>query len=89
MHLSYTPFIPNFYIQKMDENVIQLNCGEQSALGTTAYILSTNGINKILDIDKEKGGYYGKAIPDVMTEVFTSQRFSIYPVSLITSFVFD
>ena len=87
VHLSYTPFIPNFYIQKSEEkNIIQLNCGEQSALGTTAYILSTNGINTLLENDTSNNGYYGLAIPDVMTEIFTSKRYAVYPIPFIRNF---
>jgi len=86
IHLSYTPFVPNFVVKRSHyENVIQLDCGIGSALGTTAYIISESGIQSMLRKDESMGGYYDAPIPDVMTQCFDTTRYALYPAPFLRS----
>ena len=80
IHMSYIAYVPNLTVTKTNlSNIVKLNSGIGSSLGTTAYLISLDAIEALLKEDKEKG-YYGAAIPDVMADLFAESRYSTYPV---------
>ena len=82
IHLSYIPYVPNLLVSKTDDsNVVKLNCGVGSALGTTAYIINESGMKSLLREHNEKG-YYA-AIPDVMALQFPETRYASFPVPFL------
>ena len=82
LHLAYICYVPNLKVSKTDiSNVVKLSSGVGSSLGTTAYIISLKGIEAVLKEDNDRGYYYrGRAIPDVMAELFPQSRYASYPV---------
>ena len=78
-HLSYIPYVPNLTVTKTptNPNVVQLTCGVGSALGTTAYLISSTALSTITAHHSIRG-YYA-AIPDVMAELFPSSRYAARP----------
>jgi hypothetical protein len=78
MQLAYTPYVPNLTVSKTDNsNVKLLTCGVGSALGTSAYIVTSRGINTLLEEHKRAG--YVQSIPDVMASLFPNTRYAAYP----------
>ena len=67
VHLSYIPYVPDLKVSRTsNKDIVKLSTGsEQSALGTTAYLINSKAIRTILKHHEEKGGFYAP-IPDVM-----------------------
>ena len=82
LHLAYICYVPNLKVTKTDvSNIVKLSSGVGSSLGTTAYIISLQGMEAVLAEDNARGYYYvGRAIPDVMAEIFPETRYALYPV---------
>ena len=82
-HLSYIPYVPNLTVTKTptNPNVVQLTCGVGSALGTTAYLISSTALSTITAHHSIRG-YYA-AIPDVMAELFPSSRYAARPAPFL------
>lgn len=83
IHLSYTAYVPNLTIQRTDlsPNLVLINSGIGSALGTTAYLISLPGIHAVIDEDNERG-YYAP-IPDIMAKLFPESRYAAFPVPFL------
>jgi len=83
IHLSYTAYVPNLTIQRTDlsNNLVLINSGIGSALGTTAYLISLPGINAVIEEDNERG-YYAP-IPDIMAKLFPESRYAAFPVPFL------
>lgn len=93
-HLSYIPYVPNLTVTKTPNNnnnnnksnrnhVVQLTCGTGSALGTTAYIISSTAL-QTLSTHHTQNGYYA-AIPDIMAELFPTTRYASNPTPFLRS----
>jgi GR25 family glycosyltransferase involved in LPS biosynthesis len=83
IHLSYIPYVPNLKVSRTDdEQLVKLSCGVGSALGTTAYIINTKAMKRVLQDDEEKGGFYAP-IPDVMAEIFPETRYAVDPTIFV------
>lgn len=81
-HLAYMMYVPGlrFEREKNNENVVQMVAEATAAVGTSSYIVSKAGVDTLLRHDKEKRGFQGDAIPNVMSELFPSTRFASYPM---------
>jgi hypothetical protein len=83
IHLSYIPYVPDLKVTKTpSKNVVKLSCGVGSALGTTAYIINTKAIKRLLQDDKESKGFYAP-IPDVMAKLFPESRYASNPTVFV------
>lgn len=88
IHLAYTSLVPNLSVKRFPDsstsNIVLLESGIGSALGTTAYIISSKGIDCILNEHKNQGGYVEKqAIPDLMAKLFPKSRYAVFPVPFL------
>lgn len=82
IHLSYIPYVPNLVVSRTDdESIVKLTCGIGSALGTTAYIINADGMERVVREDQERG-YYA-AIPDVMAKLFPETRYGAFPTPFL------
>ena len=84
IHLSYTAYVPNLTVKRIptiNPNLVLLNSGVGSALGTTAYLISSKGIDSVI-AEHEKNGYYAP-IPDVMAKLFPVTRYAAFPVPFL------
>jgi len=83
IHLSYIPYVPDLKVTRTSsKDVVKLSCGVGSALGTTAYIINTRAIKRLLQDDKENGGFYAP-IPDVMAKLFPESRYASNPTMFV------
>lgn len=83
IHLSYIPYVPDLKVTRTpSKDVVKLSCGVGSALGTTAYIINTKAIKRLLEDDKENGGFYAP-IPDVMAKLFPESRYASNPTIFV------
>jgi hypothetical protein len=88
LHLGYMMYVPALRVRSMREEghdgIVQLfSTSNATAVGTSAYIISAQGVRKLLQYDAQQGGYVpGKAIPNVMAEVFPDSRYALYPMLL-------
>ncbi len=81
LHLAYIMYVPGLTVTKtspVDNGVVKLSTGVQSALGTTAYIISKRGVDRILEEHSQTG--YTMAIPDLMAKLFPESRYAAYPM---------
>ena len=54
-HLAYMMYVPGLSLNKQKEkNVVQMKASQQSAVGTSAYMVSKSGVNKMLADYKQK-----------------------------------
>jgi hypothetical protein len=82
IHLAYIPYVPDLVVTKTSsDKIVKLSCGVGSALGTTAYIINTKAIKRILQEDDERGFY--APIPDVMAKLFPESRYAIDPTIFV------
>jgi len=78
IHLSYISYVPNFSVKRTpNPNVVRLVSGVGSALGTTAYLISLDGIEAVLGEHDRRG--YVAPIPDVMAALFPESRYASFP----------
>ena len=83
VHLSYIPYVPDLKVTKTDQkDIVKLSCGVGSALGTTAYIINVKAIKRLLQEDKEQGGFY-LPIPDLMAKLFPESRYATNPTMFV------
>ena len=83
IHLAYIPYVPDLQISKTaDKKIVKLlTKNTQSALGTTAYIINTGAMEKIIEKDNEKG--FTVPIPDAMAELFGTSRYALNPAAFV------
>lgn len=82
IHLSYIPYVPNLIVKQTEnERIVSLTTGQSSALGTTAYVITENAMEKIIQEDAKYG--FRAPIPDVMAEQFPDSRYSAYPTPFL------
>jgi hypothetical protein len=83
-HLAYMMYVPGLSLHKdqtaqsWSENVVQMKAGKESAVGTSAYIISKSGVDSVLRRDRQLG--YTEAIPNIMSELFPESRYAAYPM---------
>jgi len=83
IHLAYIPYVPDLKISKTDdERIVKLSTSnKQSALGTTAYIINSRAMKRIIEEDDKNG--YTVSIPDMMADLFGQSRFALNPTLFI------
>eukprot|EP01041_Mallomonas_annulata_P005396 gene5396-10785_t len=78
-HLGYMMYVPNLSIQQLpNENIVEIQSDTNAALGTTAYLISKKGAEKILEFHKKNG--YIMPIPNVVSTLFANSRYGAYPM---------
>jgi hypothetical protein len=90
MHLAYIPYVPHLKVStttttEYDQNndIVKLSTGIGSALGTTAYIINTPAMKRLVQEDDSNGGYHQLPIPDVMAKVFGESRYASNPTLFV------
>jgi GR25 family glycosyltransferase involved in LPS biosynthesis len=82
VHLAYIPYVPELQVSKTnDEKIVKLSTGVGSALGTTAYIINTKAMKRLIQQDEEQG--FQMPIPDVMAKLFGESRYASYPTLFV------
>ena len=83
IHLAYIPYVPDLKISKTDDKgIVKLSTSnKQSALGTTAYIINSRAMKRIIQEDDKNG--YTVSIPDMMADLFGQSRFALNPTAFI------
>lgn len=84
VHLAYNMYVPGLSVQRLseEEHIVRLRCNEDSALGTTAYIMSRSGVNRLLAEHRRIGYVPGGAIPNLMARLFPDSRYAAFPMPL-------
>ena len=83
IHLSYNPYVPDLKLSRTkSKDIVKLSCGVGSAVGTTAYIINTKAIKRLLEDHEENNGFYAP-IPDVMAKLFPESRYSTNPTIFV------
>lgn len=83
IHLSYIPYVPDLRLSRTDmRDIVKLSSGVGSALGTTAYVINSQAIQRLIQDDKENGGFY-LPIPDVMAKLFPETRYATNPTIFV------
>lgn len=78
-HLAYMMYVPGLFLKSgQSENVVQMYTDASSAVGTSAYIISKRGVDRMLENNAVAG--YQDAIPNVMSRLFPASRFAAYPM---------
>ncbi|KAG7347331.1 hypothetical protein IV203_016036 [Nitzschia inconspicua] len=82
MHLAYIPYVPDLQISRTDnKDIVKLSTGTGSALGTTAYIINTQAMQRLVQEDDENG--FQLPIPDVMAKLFGESRYASNPTLFV------
>lgn len=83
IHLAYIPYVPDLKVSKTnDEKIVKLSTSnQQSALGTTAYIINTKAMKRIIEEDDKNG--YKVSIPDAMADLFGESRYAMNPTVFV------
>jgi len=83
IHLSYIPYVPDLKVSRTNfQDIVKLSSGVGSALGTTAYIINSEAIKKLLKDDRDNNGFY-LPIPDVMAKLFPETRYASNPTIFV------
>ncbi len=78
-HLAYMMYVPGLFLKSgCNENVVQMFTDASSAVGTSAYIISKRGVDRMIENDVLNG--YVDAVPNVMSRLFPQSRFASYPM---------
>ena len=78
-HLAYMMYVPGLSLNKQKEkNVVQMKASQQSAVGTSAYMVSKSGVNKMLADYKQNK--FTDAVPNIMAKLFPDSRYAAYPM---------
>lgn len=78
-HLAYMMYVPGLFLKSSSsENVVQMYTDASSAVGTSAYIISKRGVDRMLENNAVAG--FEDAIPNVMSRLFPQSRFAAYPM---------
>jgi len=82
MHLAYIMYVPGLSVERLpdQQHVVRLQCNTDSVLGTTAYVISRQGLETLLAEHRSRG--YIDAIPNVMARLFPNTRYAAYPMPL-------
>ena len=80
IHLACMMYVPKFSLELLDDmdHILRVKGDKGAAVGTTAYLISTSGINKILEFHEKFG--YTMPIPNVMSLLFERSRYGVYPM---------
>jgi len=80
LHLAYMMYVPNLNLKRTDsyDHVVQMIADQNAAVGTSAYLISSTGVDKVLTRHAERG--YVDAIPNVMSQLFPESRYAVYPM---------
>jgi len=82
-HLGYMMYVPGLSVKRIDDealpSIVQLFSNPGTSVGTSAYIISKNGVATILDYHR-KNGYQNDAIPNIMALLFPQSRYAPYPM---------
>ncbi len=62
----------------MTKHVVKMIADSKASVGTSAYIISKSGVDRILKRHKMSG--YTEAIPNIMAELFPDSRYAAYPM---------
>jgi len=83
IHLAYIPYVPDLQVSKTnDKNIVKLSTSnKQSALGTTAYIINSRAMKRIVAEDDKNG--YTVSIPDAMADLFGDSRYALNPAAFV------
>lgn len=83
IHLAYIPYVPDLKVSKTnDKRIVKLSTSnQQSALGTTAYIINSRAMKRIIEQDDRKG--YTVSIPDAMADLFGESRYALSPTAFV------
>jgi len=84
VHLAYNMYVPGLSVKRIpkESHVIQLRCNANSALGTTAYMISRSGLDRLLSEHRRTGYIPGDAIPNLMARLFPKSRYAAFPMPL-------
>ena len=78
-------YVPGLMLGRTDKStpwsssVVQMFTQPESAVGTSAYIVGEAGAGKLLQHDKNAGGYT-ESIPTLMAKLFPNSRYAAYPM---------
>jgi len=89
IHLAYMMYVPNLNLQRINnddddvndgsyKHIVQMIADKNAAVGTSAYLISSAGVAKVLQRHAERG--YADAIPNVMSQLFPESRYAVYPM---------
>jgi GR25 family glycosyltransferase involved in LPS biosynthesis len=82
MHLAYIPYVPDLQISRTsNQDIVKLSTGIGSALGTTAYIINTQAMRRLVQEDDQNG--FQIPIPDVMAKLFGESRYASNPTLFV------
>eukprot|EP00531_Pseudo-nitzschia_arenysensis_P015357 CAMPEP_0116116100 /NCGR_PEP_ID=MMETSP0329-20121206/857_1 /TAXON_ID=697910 /ORGANISM="Pseudo-nitzschia arenysensis, Strain B593" /LENGTH=364 /DNA_ID=CAMNT_0003609571 /DNA_START=217 /DNA_END=1311 /DNA_ORIENTATION=- len=83
IHLAYIPYVPDLQVSKTDDKrIVKLSTSnQQSALGTTAYIINSKAMKRIIEEDDKNG--YTVSIPDAMADLFGESRYALNPTVFV------
>ncbi len=83
IHLAYIPYVPDLQVSKTDDKrIVKLSTSnQQSALGTTAYIINSKAMKIIIEEDDKNG--YTVSIPDAMADLFGDSRYALNPTVFV------
>mmetsp|Transcript_14580 Transcript_14580/g.40513 ORF Transcript_14580/g.40513 Transcript_14580/m.40513 type:complete len:428 (-) Transcript_14580:1709-2992(-) len=83
IHLAYIPYVPDLQVSRTnDKRIVKLSTSnKQSALGTTAYIISKRAMKRIVEEDNKNG--YTVSIPDAMADLFGDSRYALNPTAFV------
>jgi GR25 family glycosyltransferase involved in LPS biosynthesis len=93
-HLAYMMYVPGLNLNQLNRNqfpgleelqqkefatnIVQMIAEKSAVVGTSAYVVSKTGVEKLLTYHKNNG--FREAIPNIMAELFPSTRFACYPM---------
>lgn len=83
-HLAYMMYVPGLSLKKLNtdnewsKNIVQLYSNSESSIGTSAYVISSTGVDCVLKNHKKTG--FVEAIPNIMALLFPNSRFAAYPM---------
>ena len=78
-HLAYMMYVPGLFLKGgSSESVVQMYTDASSAVGTSAYIISKRGVERMVDNNAQSG--YVDAVPNVMSRLFPQSRYAAYPM---------
>lgn len=82
VHLAYIMYVPGLSVETIpsEEHIVRLQCNADSVLGTTAYVISRQGLDTLLAEHRRTG--YVDAIPNLMARLFPNTRYAAYPMPL-------
>jgi GR25 family glycosyltransferase involved in LPS biosynthesis len=86
IHLAVMMYVPGLVMERLEESdpsadhIIRMITKPESAVGTSAYLISKSGVDKIIRDANTNEEWNGEAIPNVMAKLFPESRFAAYPM---------